>query len=60
MPIAQDAARRTLTDERKRLEHRIALLKPGAVDPDLVEEIAARQTFGQRRPARSHSAVAQH
>ncbi len=26
--------------ERLRLEHRIALMKPGQVDPDLVEELA--------------------
>jgi cell division protein FtsB len=36
----------TLTDERQRLEHRIALLKPGSVDPDLVEEIAREQLLG--------------
>ena len=35
-----------LTDQRKRLEHRIALLKPGAVDPDLVQEIARAQLLG--------------
>ncbi len=27
-------------DRRLRLEHRIALIKPGQVDPDLVEELA--------------------
>lgn len=27
-------------DRRVRLEHRIALMRPGAVDPDLVEELA--------------------
>lgn len=35
-----------ITDDRKRLEHRIALLKPGAVDPDLVEELARQQLLG--------------
>lgn len=29
-----------LRERRMRLEHRIALMKPGAVDPDLVEELA--------------------
>lgn len=32
-----------LTAERERLSHRIALLKPGSVDPDLVEEVARSQ-----------------
>jgi len=32
-----------VTDQRDRLQHRIALLKPGAVDPDLVEELARTQ-----------------
>jgi len=36
----------SLTDDRKRLEHRIALLKPGSVDPDLVEELARQQLLG--------------
>ncbi len=36
----------SITDERKRLEHRIALLKPGSVDPDLVEELARQQLLG--------------
>jgi cell division protein FtsB len=36
----------SITDERKRLEHRIELLKPGAVDPDLVEELARQQLLG--------------
>ena len=35
-----------ITDERKRLEHRIELLKPGSVDPDLVEELARQQLLG--------------
>src|SRR5277367_5073780 len=35
-----------ITDERKHLEHRIALLKPGSVDPDLVEELARQQLLG--------------
>ena len=29
-----------LIAQRQRLEHRIALMKPGQVDPDLVEELA--------------------
>ncbi|MDE2183339.1 MAG: septum formation initiator family protein [Alphaproteobacteria bacterium] len=29
-----------LTDQRERLEHRIALMKSGTPDPDLVEELA--------------------
>ena len=33
----------TAEDARHRLEHRIALLKPGSVDPDLVEELARTQ-----------------
>ncbi len=32
-----------LTDQRDRLQHRIVLLKPGAPDPDLVEELARTQ-----------------
>jgi cell division protein FtsB len=32
-----------VTDQNKRLEHRIALLTPGAADPDLVEELARTQ-----------------
>jgi len=32
--------------ERMRLEHRIQLLQPGNVDPDLVEEIARGQMLG--------------
>lgn len=36
----------TLKDERTRLEHRIKLLQPGSVDPDLVEEIARDQLLG--------------
>ena len=36
----------SLTEDRKRLEHRIALLKPGSVDPDLVEELARQQLLG--------------
>lgn len=35
-----------LKDDRARLEHRIQLLQPGAVDPDLVEEIARAQLLG--------------
>ncbi|HEX4302499.1 MAG TPA: septum formation initiator family protein [Rhizomicrobium sp.] len=30
-------------DDRTRLEHRIALMRPGAADPDLVEELARDQ-----------------
>lgn len=29
-----------ISDQNKRLDHRIELLKPGAADPDLVEELA--------------------
>ena len=29
-----------LHDERVRLEHRVRLMEPGSVDPDLVEELA--------------------
>jgi len=36
----------SLTDQRNRLEHRIQLLKPGSVDPDLVEEIARQKLLG--------------
>jgi|SRR5271154_5881777 cell division protein FtsB len=36
----------SVTDERKRLEHRIQLLQPGSVDPDLVEELARSQLLG--------------
>jgi cell division protein FtsB len=32
-----------VSDQNKRLEHRIALLKAGAADPDLVEELARTQ-----------------
>jgi cell division protein FtsB len=32
--------------DRARLEHRIGLLEPGHVDPDLVEEIARGQLLG--------------
>jgi len=32
-----------LRDARTRLQHRITLLAPGAVDPDLVEELARSQ-----------------
>ncbi len=33
----------TLTAKRDRLQHRIELLEPGSVDPDMVEEIARSQ-----------------
>ena len=36
-------ARPAQRSERGRLEHRIALLKPGSPDPDLVEELARTQ-----------------
>src|SRR5271166_2757284 len=36
----------SLSDDRHRLEHRIQLLQPGSVDPDLVEEIARAQLLG--------------
>ena len=29
-----------IRDQRRRLEHRISLMRPGRVDPDLVEELA--------------------
>lgn len=32
-----------MQEARTRLEHRITLLEPGAVDPDLVEELARGQ-----------------
>ena len=32
-----------IADQNQRLEHRIALLKPGSADPDLVEELARIQ-----------------
>jgi cell division protein FtsB len=32
-----------MTDARERLQHRISLLEPGSVDPDLVEELARGQ-----------------
>jgi len=37
--VAQEQLDR-VADQRQRLEHRIALLKPGSPDPDLVEELA--------------------
>ncbi len=30
-------------DDRARLEHRIALMRPGSADPDLIEELARSQ-----------------
>ncbi len=33
----------TIKDERERLQHRISLLEPGAVDLDMVEELARGQ-----------------
>ncbi len=32
-----------IRDARLRLQHRIALMKPGAVDPDMIEELARGQ-----------------
>lgn len=32
-----------LKDQRQRLQHRISLLEPGSVDPDMVEELARGQ-----------------
>lgn len=32
-----------LRDQRQRLQHRISLLEPGSVDPDLVQELARGQ-----------------
>ena len=32
-----------LSGERERLQHRIQLLEPGSVDPDMVEEVARSQ-----------------
>jgi len=45
LSIAQEQLSQ-LKDDRGRLEHRIQLLQPGAVDPDLVEEIARAQLLG--------------
>jgi cell division protein FtsB len=36
----------TLKDDRAHLEHRIALLRDGSEDPDLIEEIARGQLLG--------------
>jgi len=36
----------SVKDDRARLEHRIRLLQPGSVDPDLVEEIARDELLG--------------
>jgi cell division protein FtsB len=36
----------TLSDQRARLERRIRLLRSGAEDPDLIEEIARSQMLG--------------
>ena len=36
----------SLKSKRAHLEHRIQLLQPGSVDPDLVEEIARDQLLG--------------
>jgi cell division protein FtsB len=33
----------SLKEDRTRLEHRIKLLEPGSVDPDMVEEVARDQ-----------------
>ena len=36
----------SIRNDRSHLEHRIQLLQPGSVDPDLVEEIARGQMLG--------------
>jgi cell division protein FtsB len=36
----------SIRSDRTRLQHRIHLLEPGSVDPDLVEEIARGQMLG--------------
>ena len=36
----------SIHDERVRLEHRIDLLEPGHVDPDMVEEVEREQLLG--------------
>ncbi len=36
----------SLQSDRARLEHRIKLLEPGSVDPDLVQEIVRGQMLG--------------
>lgn len=36
----------SLSDQRARLERRIRLLKDGAEDPDLIEEVARAQMLG--------------
>ncbi|HEY3639010.1 MAG TPA: septum formation initiator family protein [Rhizomicrobium sp.] len=42
----QQARLDTLADQRARLEKRIALLKNGSEDPDLLEEVARGQMVG--------------
>jgi cell division protein FtsB len=36
----------SISDQRARLEHRIRLLRSGAEDPDLIEEVARSQMLG--------------
>ena len=42
LAMRQDEMAR-LSGERERLQHRIQLLEPGSIDPDMVEEVARRQ-----------------
>lgn len=42
----QKAQLASLRTDRERVEHRIQLLKPGSVDPDMVEELARGQMLG--------------
>jgi cell division protein FtsB len=39
----QKARLADIRDQRQRLQHRISLLEPGSVDPDMVEELARGQ-----------------
>jgi cell division protein FtsB len=45
LSIAKDELA-SLSDDRKRLEHRIHLLRQGDPDPDLIEEIVRDQMLG--------------
>ena len=42
----QEGQLASLRADREQIEHRIQLLKPGSVDPDLVEELARGQMLG--------------
>jgi cell division protein FtsB len=44
-----EAKREALAEERKELEHRVELLRPDSLDPDLLEE-RARATLNYTRP----------